>query len=368
MPVLAVALSRARRRRVRHPAAARSASASAPCARWSRWTARAAHDAVPLLLERALEDESLRVRRQAVLFLAWDIHIPTSPDSSRTSWLGRATRRCGSMPPRDSCAAARRGAVMLTAEQRHEFELRGVAAPAGRGRPAARRRVPRADPRIRRRHGTRADGQRAVARGERGTYPAQSRGARLRGAVGPDGDRRLDGSSAPSGGSRPATRARSSRSPGRSRHRTGSCRTRPGTSTIARPAPRARFRGCRSSCASTGSSRAAGRPWSQRDCRGSSTRSASAKDRRGKAVPPKCAEQSSARCRGSASSRPCGRAKTGSLASWRSRRSSRARTLQVVELTGEPGDVWLMHPWMLHAPSANCSERPRMVLTERIAV
>jgi hypothetical protein len=40
--------------------------------------------------------------------------------------------------------------------------------------------------------------------------------------------------------------------------------------------------------------------------------------------------------------------------------------LQVVELTGEPGDVWLMHPWMLHAPSANCSERPRMVLTERI--
>ena len=38
--------------------------------------------------------------------------------------------------------------------------------------------------------------------------------------------------------------------------------------------------------------------------------------------------------------------------------------LQVV--TGEPGDVWLMHPWMLHAPSANCSERPRMVLTERV--
>ena len=41
--------------------------------------------------------------------------------------------------------------------------------------------------------------------------------------------------------------------------------------------------------------------------------------------------------------------------------------LQVVELTGEPGDVWLMHPWMLHAPSANCSERPRMVLTERLS-
>lgn len=40
--------------------------------------------------------------------------------------------------------------------------------------------------------------------------------------------------------------------------------------------------------------------------------------------------------------------------------------LQVVELTGEAGDVWLMHPWMLHAPSANCGSRPRMVVTERI--
>jgi len=34
--------------------------------------ARGAADAVPLLLERALEDESLRVRRQAVLQLAWE--------------------------------------------------------------------------------------------------------------------------------------------------------------------------------------------------------------------------------------------------------------------------------------------------------
>lgn len=40
--------------------------------------------------------------------------------------------------------------------------------------------------------------------------------------------------------------------------------------------------------------------------------------------------------------------------------------LQVLELTGEPGDVWLMHPWMLHNASPNCRERPRMVLTERI--
>jgi hypothetical protein len=41
-------------------------------------------------------------------------------------------------------------------------------------------------------------------------------------------------------------------------------------------------------------------------------------------------------------------------------------SLQVVELTGEPGDVWAMHPWMVHDLSANCGARPRMALTERI--
>jgi hypothetical protein len=41
-------------------------------------------------------------------------------------------------------------------------------------------------------------------------------------------------------------------------------------------------------------------------------------------------------------------------------------SLQVVELTGQPGDVWLMHPWMLHAMSANCGARPRMAITERL--
>jgi hypothetical protein len=40
--------------------------------------------------------------------------------------------------------------------------------------------------------------------------------------------------------------------------------------------------------------------------------------------------------------------------------------LRVVEFSGAPGDVVLMHPWILHAPSANCGTRPRMVLTERI--
>jgi ectoine hydroxylase-related dioxygenase (phytanoyl-CoA dioxygenase family) len=40
--------------------------------------------------------------------------------------------------------------------------------------------------------------------------------------------------------------------------------------------------------------------------------------------------------------------------------------LQVLELTGEPGDVILMHPWILHSLSANCGTRPRMVVTVRI--
>lgn len=41
--------------------------------------------------------------------------------------------------------------------------------------------------------------------------------------------------------------------------------------------------------------------------------------------------------------------------------------LQVLEITGEPGDVFLMHPWMLHAPSMNCSGRMRVMLTERLS-
>ena len=40
--------------------------------------------------------------------------------------------------------------------------------------------------------------------------------------------------------------------------------------------------------------------------------------------------------------------------------------LQVVELAGEPGEVFAMHPWLLHAPAPNCGARPRMVLTERL--
>ncbi len=41
-------------------------------------------------------------------------------------------------------------------------------------------------------------------------------------------------------------------------------------------------------------------------------------------------------------------------------------SLQVVELAGEPGDVFVMHPWMVHNLSPNCGARPRLVLTERI--
>ena len=40
--------------------------------------------------------------------------------------------------------------------------------------------------------------------------------------------------------------------------------------------------------------------------------------------------------------------------------------LQIAELAGEPGDVFAMHPWMLHAPARNCGDRPRLVLTERV--
>lgn len=37
--------------------------------------------------------------------------------------------------------------------------------------------------------------------------------------------------------------------------------------------------------------------------------------------------------------------------------------LRVVEMTGEPGDVWLTHPMLLHAPARNCASVPRLVLS-----
>ena len=40
--------------------------------------------------------------------------------------------------------------------------------------------------------------------------------------------------------------------------------------------------------------------------------------------------------------------------------------LVVGEMTGEPGDVWLMHPGTLHAGAMNCGVGPRMMLAETI--
>lgn len=40
--------------------------------------------------------------------------------------------------------------------------------------------------------------------------------------------------------------------------------------------------------------------------------------------------------------------------------------LRVVEFTGEPGDVFLTHPWILHAPAKNCATTPRIVLTSTV--
>jgi hypothetical protein len=41
-------------------------------------------------------------------------------------------------------------------------------------------------------------------------------------------------------------------------------------------------------------------------------------------------------------------------------------TVRVVELTGAPGDVILMHPWMFHAPSPNCGATPRIMISHSV--
>ena len=40
--------------------------------------------------------------------------------------------------------------------------------------------------------------------------------------------------------------------------------------------------------------------------------------------------------------------------------------VRVVEMTGEPGDVYLMHPVMMHSASSNCLAVPRMVLSTTV--
>jgi hypothetical protein len=39
---------------------------------------------------------------------------------------------------------------------------------------------------------------------------------------------------------------------------------------------------------------------------------------------------------------------------------------EVVELTGEPGDVVVAHPWMLHTPVPNRGDRPRFMRVQRV--
>lgn len=40
--------------------------------------------------------------------------------------------------------------------------------------------------------------------------------------------------------------------------------------------------------------------------------------------------------------------------------------VHVAELTGEPGDVILGHPWLLHCPGPNCGDQPRFMRVQRI--
>jgi len=40
--------------------------------------------------------------------------------------------------------------------------------------------------------------------------------------------------------------------------------------------------------------------------------------------------------------------------------------LRVVEMTGEPGDVLLTHPLLLHAPAKNCASVPRLALSSTV--
>jgi ectoine hydroxylase-related dioxygenase (phytanoyl-CoA dioxygenase family) len=37
--------------------------------------------------------------------------------------------------------------------------------------------------------------------------------------------------------------------------------------------------------------------------------------------------------------------------------------LRVIEMTGEPGDVLLAHPRLLHAGAKNCTSVPRLMLS-----
>lgn len=44
----------------------------------------------------------------------------------------------------------------------------------------------------------------------------------------------------------------------------------------------------------------------------------------------------------------------------------RGMPVRVMELTGEPGDVIIWHPWLFHAPASNCLSHPRLMLRQPI--
>jgi hypothetical protein len=41
-------------------------------------------------------------------------------------------------------------------------------------------------------------------------------------------------------------------------------------------------------------------------------------------------------------------------------------TMRVTELTGQPGDVVLTHPWVLHCHAPNTGGYPRMMMTKNL--
>jgi ectoine hydroxylase-related dioxygenase (phytanoyl-CoA dioxygenase family) len=40
--------------------------------------------------------------------------------------------------------------------------------------------------------------------------------------------------------------------------------------------------------------------------------------------------------------------------------------LRVMEMTGDPGDVIIWHPWLFHCATSNCTSRPRLMLRQPI--
>ena len=40
--------------------------------------------------------------------------------------------------------------------------------------------------------------------------------------------------------------------------------------------------------------------------------------------------------------------------------------LRVAAIKGKPGDVFIMHPWLFHAPSRNCTTTPRVMVSESV--